>query len=231
MAVQQLARWIERLHQYNVYIQHSSGKLHGNTDSLSRCPCGEGRICTKAEQNGGQGILLLQAQPVDIASSHEKDLTYSLILQWLKKWERLPKSTTWSEGPESKAYWLLFEHLFMKKGLLIIKSKTADEALVVPRSIQEQVLRSVYNSTTGGHFGFKKTVGKLKQRYFWIGQAADGVIWCARCTECNARKGPSRRTVAPRPKCSIWTTCDRHSRSSAHYHTRESLHRGDLLLH
>jgi len=65
-----------------------------------------------------------------------------------------------------KAYWHLFEHLFMIKGPLMIKSKTADLVVVVPRSHQEEALPSVHNSTTGGHFGIKKTVAKLKQRYF-----------------------------------------------------------------
>ncbi|XP_044317449.1 uncharacterized protein LOC123038055 [Drosophila rhopaloa] len=127
-------------------------------------PVAFSRICTKAEQNDGQGILFLQAQPVDIAISQEKDPTLSLILQWLKTGERPTKSTTWSESPETKAYWHLFEHLFVERGLLMIKTKTADEALVVPRSLQEEALRSTHNSTTGGHFGIKKTVAKLKQR-------------------------------------------------------------------
>jgi len=54
----------------------------------------------------------------------------------------------------------------MIKGPLMIKSKTADLVVVVPRSHQEEALPSVHNSTTGGHFGIKKTVAKLKQRYF-----------------------------------------------------------------
>lgn len=37
----QFARWIEELSQYNMTIQHRSGKAHGNADGLSRIPATE----------------------------------------------------------------------------------------------------------------------------------------------------------------------------------------------
>ena len=35
----QIARWIERLQQYDFEIKHREGKMHGNADGLSRRPC------------------------------------------------------------------------------------------------------------------------------------------------------------------------------------------------
>ena len=35
----QIARWIERLQQYDFRIKHRPGVLHGNADTLSRRPC------------------------------------------------------------------------------------------------------------------------------------------------------------------------------------------------
>ena len=37
-----LARWLEELSQYNMVLQHRSGRNHGNADALSRIPLGEG---------------------------------------------------------------------------------------------------------------------------------------------------------------------------------------------
>ena len=65
----QLARWLEELAQYNMVIQHRSGKKHQNADALSRIPdtlplcheyksnvpltslpCGGCPFCTRAKQ-------------------------------------------------------------------------------------------------------------------------------------------------------------------------------------
>ncbi|XP_018567628.1 uncharacterized protein LOC108908177 [Anoplophora glabripennis] len=50
----QIARWLEKLQQYNFKIQHRSGRLHKNVDALSRRPCQQDcRHCTKIEQHEG----------------------------------------------------------------------------------------------------------------------------------------------------------------------------------
>ena len=41
----QLARWLERLGEYNFEIIHRPGQLHGNADSLSRRPCRQSCPC------------------------------------------------------------------------------------------------------------------------------------------------------------------------------------------
>lgn len=41
----QLARWLERLCEYNFEIIHRSGQLHTNADSLSRSPCCQSCPC------------------------------------------------------------------------------------------------------------------------------------------------------------------------------------------
>ncbi len=35
----QLARWLQRLQEYNLTIQYRPGTQHVNTDAMSRCPC------------------------------------------------------------------------------------------------------------------------------------------------------------------------------------------------
>ncbi|XP_077277424.1 uncharacterized protein LOC143905721 isoform X1 [Temnothorax americanus] len=49
----QLARWLERLQQYDFDVYYRSGKAHGNADGLSRRPCLETscRYCAKIELN------------------------------------------------------------------------------------------------------------------------------------------------------------------------------------
>ncbi|GBM00012.1 Retrovirus-related Pol polyprotein from transposon 297 [Araneus ventricosus] len=50
----QIARWIQRLQEYNFEIQHRKGTSHGNADALSRRPCKEScKHCTNAEEKFG----------------------------------------------------------------------------------------------------------------------------------------------------------------------------------
>ncbi|GBO35515.1 Retrovirus-related Pol polyprotein from transposon 17.6, partial [Araneus ventricosus] len=50
----QIARWIQRLQEYDFEIQHRKGTSHGNADALSRRPCKENcKHCTNAEKKFG----------------------------------------------------------------------------------------------------------------------------------------------------------------------------------
>jgi len=55
----QLARWSERLQQYNFEVCHRKGRMHGNADGLSRRPCLETKCkyCSRIEIQIAQDIL------------------------------------------------------------------------------------------------------------------------------------------------------------------------------
>ncbi|GFR33004.1 retrovirus-related Pol polyprotein from transposon 412 [Trichonephila clavata] len=47
----QVARWIQRLQEYDVEIRHIKGSAHGNADVLSRRPCPERcKYCSRVEE-------------------------------------------------------------------------------------------------------------------------------------------------------------------------------------
>ena len=50
----QLARWLEKLQEYNFSIEHRPGRRHGNADALSRLPCTQcGRDGELSEETSG----------------------------------------------------------------------------------------------------------------------------------------------------------------------------------
>ncbi|GFW03045.1 retrovirus-related Pol polyprotein from transposon 17.6 [Trichonephila clavipes] len=50
----QIARWIQRLQEYDVEIRHRKGSAHGNVDALSRRPCPEScKYCSRIEKKFG----------------------------------------------------------------------------------------------------------------------------------------------------------------------------------
>ncbi|GFT18990.1 retrovirus-related Pol polyprotein from transposon 412 [Trichonephila clavipes] len=50
----QIAKWIQRLQEYDVEIRHRKGSAHGNADTLSRRPCPEScKFCSRIEKKFG----------------------------------------------------------------------------------------------------------------------------------------------------------------------------------
>ena len=41
--------------------------------------------------------------------------------------------------------------------------------LIVPQILRETVLAELHEGSTGGHLGQEKTLGKLKERFYWPG--------------------------------------------------------------
>lgn len=55
----------------------------------------------------------------------------------------------------------------------------------------------MHDSKTGEHFGINKTIGEMKEKFYWPKLRDDVKKWCAQCDLCSARKGPSRKIKAP----------------------------------
>ena len=62
--------------------------------------------------------------------------------------------------------------------------------LVLPASLVHDVLTGVHNSPAGGHMGVKKTLEKIRLRFYWPWQRKVVEQWCNRCQLCNSRKSP-----------------------------------------
>ena len=69
----QQGRWFHLLSEYDITIQHRPGRVHGNSDALSRCPCErtgdmECRQCRQPVSGSAESAGVKTPQPV----SHEK---------------------------------------------------------------------------------------------------------------------------------------------------------------
>ncbi|KAJ8955269.1 hypothetical protein NQ318_000297, partial [Aromia moschata] len=179
----QVARWMERLQQYNFKIMHRSGKTHGNADTLSRRPCLEQkcRYCQKIEtkessyETCNEFLMATTIEVEDEWSSEElkksqkKDSDLKLIRNWLKNGVR----PTWQEvsryGTTIKGYWAQWSSLCLRDGLLHRKWESPDGVsavyqLVLPKARIHQVLEELHSSPSGGHFGVTRTLARRLNR-------------------------------------------------------------------
>lgn len=70
--------------------------------------------------------------------------------------------------------------------------------MVVPKVLHGEVLSELHEGPFGGHLGMEKTLGKVKERFYWPGHFSDVQKWCNTCAVCAMRKTP-----VPRPKAKL----------------------------
>lgn len=126
----QLARWLERLEQYDFDVRYRGGKAHGNADSLSRRPCLEAscRYCSKmelAEESAKDGMV---GRLVFIEDHLQKwraaQLNDAVLSRFLRAKEESNKPDWQEIAPleaSSKIYWLQWDALVTSDGVLFKK--------------------------------------------------------------------------------------------------------------
>ena len=68
---------------------------------------------------------------------------------------------------------------------------------ILPQKRVSIVLKQLHDASTAGHLGVQKTLGKLQQRFYWVGQRKDVEEWCHHCDICASRKFPLKHPKAP----------------------------------
>jgi len=68
--------------------------------------------------------------------------------------------------------------------------------MVIPIDLRDFVLSQLHNSVTGGRLGIKKTLKKVRERYFWHQMSKDVKYWCANCDKGASRKSPNKLAKA-----------------------------------
>ena len=59
------------------------------------------------------------------------------------------------------------------------------------------VLKFLHDIPVGGHLGVSKTLGKVRERLYWIHCCRDVEEWCLKCDLCASRKDPRVKTRSP----------------------------------
>lgn len=124
------------------------------------------------------------------------------IIAWK---ESCPSRPAWkdvsTENKAIKTYWSQRDHLSLQNGVLCQRweSEAGDEVrwqLVMPSSLRNDVLQELHTEETAGHLGVNKTLGRVKERFYWPGCTKDVKDWCRSCDLCASRERPTRTARA-----------------------------------
>jgi len=207
----QLARWTEKLQQYDFEITYRKGKLHANADGLSRRPCANAQCgyCARVEmketlkqEKPVARMVLAENNLVDWRQEQLLDPETSVFLVGKEIDERPAWQEIASKGTAAKVYWSYWDSLEVQSGVLYKRWESPNlknivVQLIVPKTRIKQILEEAHDSPSGGHFGINKTLEKIRKRFYWASCKQDVEEWCKSCKVCLARRGPSGKGKSP----------------------------------
>ena len=173
-----LARWALMLQEYDFEIIHRRGSENANADCLSRM-----RDFSPPTPKTNAALTIpndRDQQTVINAQNRDK------FCQKVKAKMRDPTAASLPSG-------ISVQKFQIHNGILYWKTRSGRGfRLVIPTSMQTDILYQNHDVPVAGHLGFSKTVEKIKMKNYWPGLENDVKLWCRKCTTCQRVKEDNR---------------------------------------
>ena len=206
-----MGRWMAHLSELglgNAQIEHRSGAKHINADCLSRIPI---RRCPRLDCNdcGRHNSILASIETHDpkwhedtvvfwsadsIREAQGEDLGIQRVRRWIIDGRPRPVRPALSLEPlEVRQLVAQWSELVIRDGLLCRWKTLAGRVrkrlqIVLPADLRLEIFEYFHGHRTAAHFGRKRTMDKVAQRYYWPGMSKDIVRWLTRCPTCCMTK-------------------------------------------
>ena len=165
-----LARWIEKLGQFDFEIKHKAGKKIPHADSLSRVLQTEDQVkdCDQVNQINTEEKNIWSigvGKSVEQLVEHQKNAADLIVLRnWIENGKRPQRKLM---AGTSRALWKLWTDFrnFRIENDLIKRQKRIDEInnltqIVIQRSLLKEILPFLHEHC--GHFGMAKTFDRVR---------------------------------------------------------------------
>ena len=139
----------------------------------------------------------------EIRNEQMKDPDLEPIISWLEESHDPKDNILFGHSPATKSLWLCRDRLKFKEGVLFYEWKCLDTLvlkLVVPRTLQDLVLKFSHDARCGGHFGISKTQARLRESVMWYNMTTQAKVYVQACSICNLNKKANRKA-----KCKLGT--------------------------
>ena len=163
-----LAKYQLSIMEYNIRIVHRSGKSNTFCDYASRYP---GEKVNSIDTELSTNISLKEVIKEQKNSTFCRKIFEELISNKANKNEEIKKQiapfTTWNGA------------LYKKEPL----------RLIIPYTLREKIVKIFHDAPLeGGHLGTRKTLEKIKGRFYWEGMNSDIKRYIKACIPCQQRK-------------------------------------------
>jgi len=182
----QMARWMQELADFHFVIVYTKGTDNVVADALSRRPdhhdprdmraqekkerCDEFRRLHSARHT--VSAMSTVSASLDVDGAIVEDAEYRALMA----------------EPTSS---LAARHMTVRDGAVYLHAR-----LVVPASmtLRNLILRESHDIAVSGHLGEKKTLARVKQRFYWPAMDLDIIRYVSTCSSCQANKPSHQRT-------------------------------------
>lgn len=195
-----LARWAMTIQEMDLHIQHRPDKSNVNADALSRNPPVQDTEPNKAKMLSvtSTNIEEKENSTKDQTESPHMEIANKEISNLQHKEPDLHCRITLLERGELPANEKLAKKLVLEQdqcnmidGILHHENPANPGCwrIVVPKSLQQEVLEEAYSGRFAGHFAERRVYETLRKTYWWRGMRADVRRHCRSCLTCATRKG------------------------------------------
>ena len=151
----------------------------------------------------------------ELRAAQQEDLDLNPLLQWKEAGDtKLTWQTAAPYSETTKAYWMQWESLELKDGVLyrLWETPAGDKVvkqLILPKKLRPSVLKQLHCSPTAGHLRVNKTLGRIRERFYWVPCSKDIKAFCKSCNLCASRRGPTKKIRAPLHQYSVGAPMER----------------------
>lgn len=180
-----VTRWALTLQEYDYDIRHVPGRENVVADVLSRA--------VNVTQTINRHLELSCLSPSRIRLLQQNDLKCVELLRELNSRNEVIRGN------------LIF---YKRDGMLYCinrhsaKSHNMDK-LVIPRVLIQEILSLAHDSPTTAHAGFKRTLYRIKEKFFWWGMNSHILNYVKSCIPCCEKKGYNEKHKAPLQRIEI----------------------------
>ena len=193
-----LGRWALKLSEFDYEIIYRKGRLNNNADFLSRM---NEEIINEVNMDDQGGMKISVS---GIKSAQNKDGFCKAMIAYLRRQELPSVQSKLRERIPLEAH----NYLIRSDGVLLCHfngsyapeggvMEGGDPVIILPKSLRDEVLVLLHDHKTSGHLGFKKTLNKVRSRFYWEGMYTDVKRYTQSCVSCNKSKTPPVRRCAP----------------------------------
>ena len=130
-----------------------------------------------------------------LLNEQRRDPVIGQVVQWVENNERPEWQQISPKSVELKYYWSRFDSFELKNNILCHKwendvGNKITWQIVLPASLRKTVFTQLHSVPVAGHLGVKKTLMKIKARYFWFGLRSDTEYFISKCDAYASRNVP-----------------------------------------